>query len=146
MIHRIACVLAIALSLPAAAATLYKSTMPDGRIVYGGEPAPGAKRVDTVEPPPAQTGVTAATPQERARAQTAGAAARPSSSALDDARRQLQSAEAALEAGKEPLPGERQGIARGGSRLTDAYEARQQGLQSGVDAARKRVQELERGR
>jgi hypothetical protein len=107
----------LAASLPAAAAqTLYKSTMPDGKIVYGEKPAPGAKRVDTIEPPPAQTGVTAVTPQEKARLQNPppGAAPQQSTAAVDDARRQLQKAQAALEAGKEPLPGERLGGGGGG--------------------------------
>ena len=130
-----------------AAQTLYKSTMPDGKIIYGETPAPGARRVDTVEPPPAKTGVTSATESEKARAAQAaakaGAAAQPAP-ALNDARLALQKAEAARDAGKEPLPGERLGTAGGGSRLTEAYFERQKSLELGVDAARKRVQELEK--
>jgi hypothetical protein len=130
-----------------AAQTLYKSTMPDGKVIYSEKPAPGAKRVDTVEPPPAKTGVTAATPQERERAAQAtakaNAAAQPSPT-LDDARKALQKAEAARESGKEPLAGERLGTAGGASRLTEAYFERQKSLESAVEAARKKVQELEK--
>ena len=32
------------------AQTVYKSTMPDGRIIYGTEPVHGAKRVETLKP------------------------------------------------------------------------------------------------
>jgi hypothetical protein len=130
-----------------AAQTLYKSTMPDGKIVYGEAPVPGAKRVDTVEPPPAKTGVTAATDAEKARAAQAAAKASASanaSPALSDARQALQKAEAARDAGKEPLPGERLGTAGGASRLTEAYFARQKALESAVEVARKKVEDLER--
>jgi hypothetical protein len=130
-----------------AAQTLYKSTMPDGKVVYGETPVPGAKRVDTVAPPPAKTGTATITPQEKARAEQARSSPAPQqSAALEDARRQLLKAEAARDAGKEPLPGERLGTAGGNSRLTDAYFERQKSLELAVDAARKRVQQLEAAR
>jgi hypothetical protein len=130
-----------------AATPLYKSTMPDGKVVYSEKPVPGAKRVDTVEPPPAKTGTTTVTPQEKARAtQPASGPAAQQSSPLADARNQLKNAQAAQEAGKEPLPGERMGTAGGASRLTDAYHARQKSLELSVEAARKRVAEVERVR
>ena len=133
----------------AGAQTLYKSTMPDGKVIYSEKPAPGAKRVDTVEPPPARTGTTTITPQEKARAQQTpapAAAQQQPNAGLDDARRQLQQAQAAREAGKEPLPGERVGTAGGTSRLSEAYHARQKNLEAAVQSATQRVQELERGR
>ena len=132
-----------------AAQTLYKSTMPDGKVVYSEKPGPGAARVDTLEGPPAKTGVTAATPQEQARAAQAASKAGTASqqpAALDDARKALQKAEAAREAGKEPLPGERIGTAGGASRLTEAYFARQKSLETAVDAAKKKADEAERAR
>ena len=132
-----------------AAQTLYKSTMPDGKVVYSEKPVPGAAKVDTVEGPPAKTGVTSATDQEKARAAEATAKARAAaqqSPGLADARSALQKAEAARDAGKEPLPGERLGTAGGASRLTDAYFERQKCLEGAVEAARRRVQDLERGR
>ncbi|MGZ8153713.1 MAG: hypothetical protein ACXW2I_00575 [Burkholderiales bacterium] len=132
----------------AGAQVVYKSTMPDGKIVYGEKPASGAKKVDKLEPPPAQTGMTALTAEEKARAakqvqQRPAAQPSPPRDA-EDARRQLQKAEAAREAGKEPLPGERLGTAGGASRLTDAYYTRQKALEDAVTAARKRVEETRR--
>ena len=132
-----------------AAQPVYKSTMPDGKVIYGEKPVPGAKQVDTIEPPPPKTGITAVTPEEKARAGQAkskAAGAAMQQPGLDDARRQLQQAEAARDNGKEPLPGERLGTAKGGSRLTDAYFDRQKNLETAVETARKRVSDLERGR
>jgi hypothetical protein len=136
-----------ALAAAAASPPLYKSTMPDGKVIYSEKPVPGAKRVDTVEPPPARTGTTTVTPGEQQRAAAKPRETAPQqSSPLEDARSQLKQAEAARESGKEPLPGERQGTAGGTSRLTDAYHARQKSLELGVEAARKRVEELEKSR
>jgi hypothetical protein len=55
--------------------------------------------------------------------------------ASDDIRaaeRRLAAAQAILEAGREPLPGERTGLAHGGSRLNETYWARQRQLESVV--------------
>lgn len=46
----------LALAAAAPAQTLYKSVMPDGRVVYGDDPEYNARRVGTVKPPPAKTG------------------------------------------------------------------------------------------
>ena len=130
----------------ALAQTVYKSTMPNGKVVYGEKPAPGAKRVDEIAPPPSKSGMTTITPQEKARAEQqakARAAGAPDPQLpLEDARDQLQQAEATREAAKEPLPGERIGIARGGSRLTETYHERQKSLDLALEAARKRVNDL----
>jgi len=127
---------------------VFKSTMPDGRVVYGEKPAPGASSVETLEPPPAKSGIRGLTPEEKARAAqlereraAAAAVARRSERELEDARRALQQAEAARDTGQEPLPGERVGIVGGGSRLTDAYHARQKNLEDAVVAARRRLDE-----
>jgi hypothetical protein len=133
------------------AQAVFKSTMPDGKIVYGEKPAPGATRVDKMDPPPAKTGVTGLTPEEKTRAEqqskqraaTAAAAAQNDQRA-DELRKQLQQAEAARDAGKEPLATERIGIAGGGSRLTDEYFKRQKALDDAVAAARKRLGESPR--
>ena len=134
---------------------LYKSTMPDGSVSYAEKPAAGAARVDKIEPPPPQTGISSLTPQEKARAeqsvkQRAAEAAHSAQSAqsaksVDDARKQLQQAEAARAAGKDPLPTERIGIAGGGTRLNEAYFARQKSLEDAVTAARKRVDDMQKG-
>lgn len=72
--------LALAASAAIAADDIYRSTMPDGSIRYGEEPAPGAKQVKKVPAPPASTGVSVVTPQEKNRTftvQEGGAAVIP---------------------------------------------------------------------
>ena len=147
MISSLACVM-LAIASGAFAQTVYKSTMPDGKVMYSEKPAPGATRVDTIAPPPAKTGVTGLTPEEKARAErearqraSNAATAAESEKGVQDTRRALQQAEAARDAGKEPLPTERAGIAGGGSRLNEAYFARQKALEDAVTAARKRAAE-----
>ncbi len=123
--------------------------MPDGKVVYGEKPAPNAKRVDKIEPPPSKTGTTTITPEEKARAEQLArprAAAATTQNPLDEARQQLEQAQNARDTGKEPLPGERQGLRGGGSRLNDAYDARQKSLEQAVETARKRVDQLQSGR
>ena len=126
---------------------LYKSTMPDGRVVYGEKPEPGARQVDKVVPPPAQTGNTVLTPAERQkldqRLKQRSTQDEAQQRRLQAAYEQLKKAEAAREAGKEPLPGERLGTATGASRLTDEYWARQKSLEAAVEAARKQVEQAE---
>lgn len=131
----------------AAAQTLHKSTMPDGRVVYGEKPEPGAKHVETVTPPPPKTGTTILAPAEKKgvdqRIEKRAATAEAQRRELEAAYEQLKKAEAARESGKEPLPGERLGTATGGSRLTDVYWDRQKSLEAAVEAARKRVEQAE---
>ena len=55
------------------------------------------------------------------------------------ARKSLQEAEEWQRAGVEPLPGERLGIAGGGSRLGPDYFARQEQLEKDVQKARARL-------
>lgn len=143
-----AVVAALVVSMPAAAQPVYKSTMPDGRVVYGPQPAPGAKKVETVAAPPRTTGATAITPGEKAAAEKSAKARAeaPAAGAENDvaaARRALEAAEAARAAGQEPLPGERLGTAGGKSRLTDEYFERQKKLEADVAAARKRLEEAQ---
>jgi hypothetical protein len=137
-------------SIPAFAQQIFKSTMPDGKVVYGEKPAAGAARVETLEALAPTTGLGGLTPEEKARAaqidkdraaQATATAQRERS--LEEARKQLQQAEAALAAGKEPLPSERIGIAGRGSRLTEAYHVRQKALEDAVAAARKRVSDAQ---
>jgi hypothetical protein len=52
----------------------------------------------------------------------------------------LEQARATLDAGIEPLPGERTGTASGFSRLNEAYQARQEANQKAVAAAEERLQ------
>ena len=134
----------------AAAEELYKSIMPDGKVVYGEKPEPGAKKVEKLPATPPKTGTRVLTPEEKKgidqRFKQRAAQEDTWRRQLEAAYAQLKSAEAARETGKEPLPGERLGTATGGSRLTDEYWVRQKSLDAAVDAARKRVDELEKAR
>ena len=60
--------LALACGAAFAADPVYKSTMPDGRVVYGESPVQGARRIDKVAPPPENAGVVLATPADKSRA------------------------------------------------------------------------------
>ena len=127
---------------------VYKSTMPDGKVIYAEKPVPGAAKVDKMEPPPAKTGTIVVTPEEKARAEQAAkdraAAEAAKKGGASEARKQLEKAQAARDAGKEPLPGERIGTAGGKSRLTDDYYARQKKLEQDVAEAQKRVETQEK--
>ena len=135
-----------------AQAPVYKSTMPDGKIIYGEKPAPGAAKTETIEVPTAKAGIgSALTQDEKARAeaiskQRAQAAAQDQQAQdrVNHARKAVADAEAVLAKGKEPLPGERMGLAGGGSRLSEAYFARQKNNEDAVTAARKKLAEVER--
>jgi len=131
----------------ASAQTMYKSTMPDGKVVYGEKPEPGAKQVDTMASPPPKTGTTVLTPAEKKgvdqRLEKRSATADAQRRELEAAHEQLKKAQAERETGKEPLPGERLGTATGASRLTDEYWQRQKNLEAAVEAARRRVEQAE---
>jgi hypothetical protein len=150
-------VLVITLALAAATALaqqpIFRSVMPDGRVIYGDKPVPGAKEAEQVSLPPsniaspAQPGETGASP-----AQPGAAGASPRQQALDaadagvqDAQRVLDAAKAALEAGREPQEGEREGTAvrkkrsTGSTRASDAYVQRIEALEDAVAAAQKNL-------
>jgi len=132
------------------AQTVYKSTMRDGKVVYGESPAPGAVKVETMKPPPRNAGVRPLTSDEAARLQTQtqeaqekkAAAVGTGSQDYGEAQKALRDAESALEAGREPLPGERIGTAGGKSRLNEDYFARQRQLEQAVEEARARLEAL----
>lgn len=50
-----------------AAEDIYRSTMADGRVIYGESPFPGAQSVRKVPPPPISTGTIVVTPAEKSR-------------------------------------------------------------------------------
>jgi hypothetical protein len=124
---------------------IYKSTMPDGSVVYGAEPTPGAKRVETIKPKTEATGVQPVGPKDEKTLQQREMTREQQATRQNEvqqAEQALRDAEAAQIAGKEPLPGERQGTAGGASRLTDEYWERQKALAAAVAEARKRVDEM----
>lgn len=140
-------VLVITLALAAATALaqqpIFRSVMPDGRIIYGDKPVPGAKEAERVRLPPSNI----ASPT-----QPSGAGASPRQQALDaadaevqDAQRVLDAAKAALEAGREPQEGERAGTtinkgrSTGSTRASDTYVQRIEALEDAVAAAQKNL-------
>ncbi len=134
------CLILIALlAQPVAAQTVYKSTMPDGSVVFGDQPAPDAVKVETSNPNTSDTGVQVLQPGAEDELRKMEAARKQGDTKVDGRRQAeaaLRNAEEAAANGKEPLPGERIGIANGKSRLTESYHVRQKTLQRNVDAAR----------
>jgi hypothetical protein len=146
---RAAVFLALALSATSWAETIFKSIMPDGRIIYGEKPVPGAKKVEQFVPQTGNTGVRTISPEEQRQLQESAAKGKRDDdrrTQIQEAQKAVQDAEAAQVAGKEPLPGERLGTAGGASRLSEAYFGRQQGLEAAVTAARKRLDDLLAGK
>lgn len=132
---------------------VFKYVMPDGRIVYSDKTVPGGRLVDEIAPPPPTAPAPAPTTrQEQLQEQRNALRERLSdrdrefqraSAELDAARGRLAEAQQRLEAGKEPLPGERTGNAGGGSRLNELYWQRQQSNEAAVARARDQVQRAE---
>lgn len=129
---------------------IYKSIGPNGEVTYAWKPDPNAVRTETVE-------VETLSPEQRRavkRLQQRKTQAKPKAAAnadsldekwkrvdqeIKDAQTGLQNAEAALEKGRTPHPGERRGAAGGGSRLTQAYFDRIRNLELAVEQAKQRL-------
>jgi flagellar hook-basal body complex protein FliE len=140
--------LLVTLAGAAAAQTVYRYVTPDGRTIFSDQPVPGAKLQGTVAPPPPPSGSPAPAPapvesRTAAPAEPPGAARqqqlRQATQEVEAAQQALAQARAQLEAGKEPLPGERTGTAGGGSRLNEAYWARQAENEQAVAKAQARL-------
>ena len=134
---------------PAVAQTLYKSTMPDGRVVYGDKPAPDAAKVEETRPDIKKGGIGGTTPREqdalqemeKARQQREGGQEK-----VTAAEQALRNAEAARAAGKEPMASERIGTAGGASRLSETYFDRQRKLEEAVEKARRELDQARSGK
>jgi hypothetical protein len=145
-------------SVPASAESIYKSTLPDGRVIYGSRPEKAAAKVQKLEPsaPIVEVEAEAARAQrEREKAQAieleTRLAARRSAweradAAVIDAEDALADAEKALLLGTEPLPGERVGTVDGGSRLSEAHFDRMRSLENEVRAAKRQLDKARRER
>jgi hypothetical protein len=143
-------ILAAALLLqPAAAQVLYKSTMPDGRIIYGDKPADDAVKVEETRLETKKGGIGGTSPREqealkdleKARQQREAGGEK-----VQAAEQALRNAEAARAAGKEPLEGERIGTAGGASRLGESYYERQRKLEEAVERARRELDAARSGK
>ena len=138
--------------LATAQSMIYKVQMPDGSVLYSDSVPSGGKvleereakstpRVNTLPSQPAGRAPTAqgaasrsgstADPMMRPGVTTKGAAPPENIATLE---RDLAVAKRKLELGREPLPGERRGLAGGGSRLSPEYEARIAAMERDVAA------------
>lgn len=142
------CLLALRTAL--AGEVIYKSIEPNGEISYSWRPDPGALQIEPID-------IDTLTPEQRRAMRRfqreeieAGQDANENAVRLEEqwtrvddeitqAQAELRQAETALRAGRTPLPGERRGNARGGSRLTQAYFDRLRDLELGVDRAKRRL-------
>lgn len=139
---------------PVSGQHIYKYRLPDGKILYTDsqsgytdEHTKGKLEETLTEPAPAPAEVGEAMQARReSRVRNASDAAEAQARGVDkaytmmiDARQALQNAEASLQAGLEPLPGERLGNVDGNTRLSPAYWARVRGLRHDVEAARDRL-------
>lgn len=143
------------LALPAAA-QVFKSTMPDGRVVFGDKPEPNAVRVEELAPE-SPTGPIDPRQAEEARqrqqreAAEAGRRDKARQAKLDAIDKEIEAAEKDLRAARqrleeatEPEAGERTGTTgKGRSRLNPDYWERQENLQKEVQ---KQTERLERAR
>jgi hypothetical protein len=140
--------LLLAATLPAAANTIYKQQLPDGRIVYADHRIKGAKLLYKVDVPDAQAPTSAppARPDSKAEAAALDRRLRERSAALERAQRgiiaagrALDQAKRELELGKEPLASEMQSNAMGGTRVLPQYYDRLKQLEQGVEQAQARA-------
>jgi len=141
--------LLLAAVLPAAANTIYKQQLSDGRIVYSDHRIKGAKLLYTVDMPDEQAPAAApaaARPDAKAQAAALDKRLRERSAALERAQREIVDAGQALdlakrerELGKDPLPSEMQSNAMGGTRVLPQYYDRLKKLEQGVEQAQARA-------
>jgi multidrug efflux pump subunit AcrA (membrane-fusion protein) len=138
----------LAAALAAEAETIYKQQLPDGSVVYADHRIKGAKLLYRVSIPDEQTQPAdqAAASRSKAEAAMVDKRLRARSEALDRAQREIVDAEQALqkvkrqlEAGKEPVGGEVQSSAMGGTRVLPQYYDRIKKLEESVAEAQARV-------
>jgi hypothetical protein len=140
------------------AQTLYKNTMPDGRIIYTDAPLPGAVQSKMLEAPapltPAQRDAAQKRAEEDSRKREAMQGRiderRKIFDAADErvmkARRAVDQAQIALEQGRAPQDGEITGTAGGGARPNEEYFRRISDLERAVTAAKKELDDALRAR
>jgi len=136
------------------AQALKKYRTPEGRIIYSDKPVPGATEIGEIAPPPPVDPAARAAAEASARKDAEAARhvdeklkARDAENArVAQAEAKLEKAERELKEGVEPRPGERTGTAGGGSRLNDAYHARQKANQLAVEAARAELEAARAGK
>jgi hypothetical protein len=162
--HRFVAAVFLAVVPVVAAATIYKVQMPDGTILFTDSPPANGKILEeresksTARPPTKSVAPAAGSagasdkpaipvlPSPAPRSGSTPVMPTTAPQSLDAANAEVTSAERdlavmrrKLEVGREPLPGERLGTAKGGSRLSPEYETRVAGLEREVALAEDRV-------
>ena len=130
---------------------IYRSVMPDGRVIFGDKPAPGAKESKQVQLRPSNIstpGPTSAPAQRGSQPQSRQSSVEAASADVAEARKNLDRARATLEAGRTPNPDEMIGTVSsgkgrpgGGMRTTEAYDERIKALERDVEAAQRQYDE-----
>jgi len=151
----LACVLSAALP---AGAQVYKNVMPDGRIIYSDKPMKGAGKTQAVDVPPPPTEADKAKAAQRLQEDERQKQALQERlderrKKLDDAdekvkqaRQALANAEAALESGRSPRPGEMLGSVGPNARPSEGYLQRIANLEQNVANAKKALDDALRER
>lgn len=134
------------------AQNVIRSEMPDGSVVYGDKPAPGAKATKIITLPPSN--VSTPPPRQTAPASKptpdAGPAPAPEAkkspveiadAQVARAEEELRAAQAALEAGRDAREGERIGTTGGRARMSESYFERIRALEAAVAAAQKKLED-----
>ena len=142
---------AFALIPPTAQAQpMFRSVMPDGKIVYGDKPAPGAKESKQLNLAPLNIASPQQAPdtvQPPANPADGSPQAGNNSAELAAARQRLEAAQKALNDGREQREGDRVGVAKGGagsSRLSEGYLDRVKALEDAVAAAQQQLDAAQR--
>jgi len=136
---QLACLTVAALWAPLAAGQInYKSVMPDGKVIYGDKPAPGAVRVEQLKAAPSK-GVSISSPKDAAavrQMESSRAGRQAGGQKVRAAEEAMKRAEAAMAEGKEPGEGDRIGTVSGAQRFSDQYWERQKRLAAEYEVAR----------
>ena len=140
--------LVLALGSPAAQAQgMYRSVMPDGKIIYGDKPAPGAKESKKLNLAPMNVATPPQAPDTVQPTNPADPAPIDKNAEVVAARQRLEAAQKALNEGREQREGDRLGVAKGGagtSRLSEGYLDRVKALEDAVTAAQQQLEAAQR--
>jgi len=139
-------------------AQVYKNVMPDGSVVYSDKPMKGAGKSSAMDVPPPPTEADKAKAAKRAqedqrerdalnqRLEERRTKLNEADERVTRARQSLASAEAALQQGQTPLPGEMKGNVGPNARPSEAYRERIANLERNVETAKKELSDALRAR
>lgn len=134
-------------SSAAQAQEMYRSVMPDGKIIYGDKPAPDAKESKKLNLAPLNISTPRQAPDTVQSKNPADPAPIDKNALVLAARQKLEAAQKALNEGREQQEGDRIGVAKGGgasSRLSDSYLERVKALEDAVADAQQQLETAQR--